>query len=134
MKKVYVLEVFRPISFYEEMLSEVEAGFDALTPDLKIKFKDFFEDLFGKIFGKLAAAKHHGRGLWEGVIGRTSLETLQKDGYNSWLQNPKDAYRVVEGEIEDDATIWVGYQRTKYMVKAGKALLVDYCYRMINNN
>ena len=108
MKTIYVLERYNTEYYYRNMLSEIDAGVSNLTPELQVQFAQSICDMREIIMNKINQCTEDG-GVWEGVIGRPSIESLCSDGYAEWCCARSIPHRVVEAQILDTATTWVGY-------------------------
>lgn len=111
MKKVWVLEKFESNEAMVESLSELEQMFE--------ESKDNFDEKGIESMNKTIASRkkmieENPEGIWIGWEGKSI--------YRQFCEVAKDAlrradkswkFRVVEGEIEDNAKYWCGYKFVK---------------------
>ena len=111
MKKVWVLEKF---TSREEMIKNCEEQ-KAMIEQAKAEGKDeneiaFLED-FAVKYEKVLNDNPNGR--WYGFEGKVIYRQFCDVAKAAIRRNPGGKFRVVEGEIEDDAKYWVGYKFIK---------------------
>lgn len=110
MKKVWILEKFETreemlkyLEDYKNFLEKAKANHD----EEEIKC---WERVVTK-YGEFVESTIEGR--WIGFDGKTVYRTFCDVAKASIRRNPNAKFRVVEGEIEDDAKSWVGYKIVK---------------------
>lgn len=110
MKKVWVLEKFRT---HDDLVANIEHGLeiaDAVVLD-KPDEAEHAQEFIAKL--KQIADKHPD-GMWVGWQGKTNYKQFCECAKESLrLAKPGDKFRVVEGQIKDSATTWVGYTVVK---------------------
>ena len=111
MKKVWVLEKF---TSREEMIKNCEEN-KSMIEQAKAEGKDeneiaFLED-FTANYEKVLNDNPNGR--WYGFEGKVIYRQFCDVAKAAIRRNPEGKFRVVEGEIEDDAKYWVGYKFVK---------------------
>lgn len=111
MKKVWILEKFesnemmvKTLSNFEQMLEENKGNFD----EKGIKSMNQTIDSYKKMIDE------NPEGMWIGFVGK-SIYRQFCDVAKSELRRADKSwkFRVVEGEIEDDAQSWCGYKFVK---------------------
>lgn len=50
---------------------------------------------------------------WQGFEGKTIYKQFCSVAIDTMRRCPNDIFRVVEGEIEDEANYWIGYTNIK---------------------
>lgn len=103
MKKVWILEKFET---HEEMVMYLGEYEKLLKDDSDEKLKLFLEKYRNQV-------KENPEGRWVGFDGKTIYRQFCDVARDSIRRNPNVKFRVVEGEIPDDAKFWVGYKFVK---------------------
>lgn len=109
MKKVWILEKFET---HEEMV-KLHADYEAWLEDVKANDPDkvvHFETLVEK---HKQVMEENPDGRWFGFEGKSIYRQFCDVAKAAIRRNPGAKFRVVEGEIDDDAKYWVGYKMTK---------------------
>ena len=124
-----MLEKYTVKEEFEEMLRRLEEAIDKISKDLQVKFAAEYCELYSTvqeiIKNKIRECGQE-RGIWQGVIGRTSLEILEQDGFREWSRDPEASYRIVEGYVNDDATTWVGYTSCKHLRDSSVQMISEF--------
>ena len=111
MKKVWILEKFasteemaRSYEMYKETLEQIktEGKYEATIAD--------FESVVAN-YGKMMTENPEGR--WYGFEGKIVYKQFCDVAKAAIRRNPEGKFRVVEGEIEDNAEYWTGYNVIK---------------------
>lgn len=109
MKKVWILEKFET---YEEMVKH-HADYEEWLEDAKVNDTNMVAHLETLIEKHKELMKNNPNGRWYGFDGKTIYHQFCDYARTSLRCNPHGKFRVVEGEIEDDATNWIGYKMVK---------------------
>lgn len=107
MKKVWILEKF---ASNEEMAKSYEllkeCAKNAKTPEETATWED-------AIIKYETSMEENPDGRWYGFEGKVIYRQFCDVAKAAIRRNPDGKFRVVEGEIEDDAKYWNGYKTTK---------------------
>lgn len=106
MKKVWILEKFASRKEMEKSMADI---------------KNFLENANGKEqeIGKQVmeayekSFKENPDGRWFGFEGKTNYNQFISVALGSIRRNPDGKFRVIEAEIPDDVTTWIGYKFVK---------------------
>lgn len=105
MKYVWVLEKYQTADKLREMIKDFDDG----------SFNKEFSEEVRKTFGEASLKLHEALaknpdGRWVGWQGKTNYKQFCEVAKASLNSSPKDKYRVVKAELDDDAEYWVGYK------------------------
>lgn len=110
MKKVWVLERFvtaedlsNQVARCKDMLNTATAENDKERINLAIELLNFAEKMLNI----------YPDGYWEGLEGKIKYKQFCVVAKDCMRRHPKTDFRVVEGLIEDDADVWLGYSPCK---------------------
>lgn len=110
MKKVWILEKFETheemvkyLKEYEEMIKNQEVN---NSPDKDEKLKMFLDKYRAQV-------EENPEGRWIGFEGKTIYSQFCNVAKQTIKMYPGTKFRVVEGEIPDDAKFWPGYKFIK---------------------
>ena len=111
MKKVWILEKFytheEMVQNFEEMKAMVEEQKkDETEPADRDKLDRFIEKFRIRI-------EENPNGRWGGFEGKSIYYQFCDVAKAAIRRNPNAKFRVVEGEIPDDAKFWTGYKFVK---------------------
>lgn len=108
MKKVWILERYIAPKEMQEHLANYRAEYASIQDDDKLK------DTYWKFLTSYeeTVAKNPG-GYWLGFEGKSNYKSFCQVAIAELRRVPKGTFRVVEGEIEDDAKYWPGYKIVK---------------------
>lgn len=109
MKKVWILEKFET---HEEMV-KYQAEYEEWLEDAKKNNSLRVGDLELLIAKHKEVIENNPNGRWIGFDGKTIYRVFCEVARNSIRRNPNAKFRVIEGEIPDDAKSWVGYKFVK---------------------
>lgn len=112
MKKVWILEKF--VSREEMLKSQKENHFmvEMAKADNKYTAEQIssLED-FAASYDKVVENNPDGR--WYGFEGKVIYRQFCDCAKNAIRRNPDGKFRVVEGEIPDNSSMWIGYRFVK---------------------
>ena len=112
MKKVWILEKFETT---DEMAKRY-AEFKAMVENTKNN-NEVTEEQIAKLEQAVANYKklvdENPDGRWYGFEGKVIYSQFCDVAKAAIRRNPEGKFRVVEGEIEDDAKYWIGYKMVK---------------------
>jgi len=111
MKKVWILEKYITVEEMERTLSDLEQGYevnkDKFTEEQIVIMESTLEAYRKKI-------KENPNGYWSGTEGKTIYKQFCERAKDAIRRHDKGTkFRVVEGEIQDDAQYWTGYKFVK---------------------
>ena len=112
MKKVWILEKFASreemVKRCEEnkMMVEMAKASGNYTADQIASLEEFAAD-YEKVL------KNNPNGRWYGFEGKIIYRQFCDVAKAAIRRNPDGKFRVVEGEIDDDAKYWAGYKLVK---------------------
>ena len=109
MKKVWILEKF---TTHEEMV-KVHAEYEEWFEDAKANDPDKAAHFEKLVENHKKMIEENPNGRWYGFEGKVIYRQFCDVAKAAIRRNPEDKFRVVEGEIEDDAKYWAGYKMTK---------------------
>ena len=109
MKKVWILEKFET---YEEMV-KAQKDFEEMLERAKTKEPSVVEHFELLVEKHKEAIKANPNGRWIGFDGKTIYRVFCQVARDSIRRNPNAKFRVIEAEIPDDATCWLGYKFVK---------------------
>lgn len=111
MKKVWILEKFETAEemtkYYAEFKMMVEAVKNGEMTDEQIAQLEQSVATYKKVVDE------NPNGRWYGFEGKSIYRQFCDVAKAAIRRNPEGKFRVVEGEIEDNAKYWVGYKMTK---------------------
>ena len=110
MKKVWILEKFETHEEMVKYLAEYEGEMFEYVKENKPKHIAEYE-LFIARYKEQIEANPNGR--WIGFDGKSNYRHFCDVARASIRRNPNAKFRVIEGEIADDAKYWVGYKVVK---------------------
>lgn len=134
MKKVYVLEMKRDAGYFEMQKESFNNFWDNAPEDMKLKHRGAIDTVNEEFNSKIKQCNKHGC-LWEGVIGRYTEAQLLEDGYERYAAENKlypSLFCVVEAEVEDDATTWVGYKNGHLVKDVSARIIASFMPRFLN--
>lgn len=112
MKKVWILEKFasheemvKHYEEYKEMLENARTNNEITAEQIAA-----VEDLIAK---QEKLIEEYPEGRWYGFEGKSIYRQFCDVAKAAIRRNPDGKFRVVEGEIEDDAKYWLGYKMIK---------------------
>lgn len=112
MKKVWILEKFASA---EEMAKSYE-DMKAMVENAKSEM-EMTEEQIASVESAVASYKkvmeENPNGRWYGFEGKVIYRQFCDVAKAAIRRNPEGKFRVVEGEIEDNAKYWTGYKMTK---------------------
>lgn len=108
MKKVWILEKFESLEDMENMLAKTKAMADFCSNDAEA----------GKVCAQMIDAmekkiQNNPDGYWGGFEGKVDYKQFVECAKAAIQRNLGVKFRVVEGLIEDSATMWPGYKTVK---------------------
>lgn len=104
MKKVWILEKFASRDEMENSLSVFNEILESANDEKQIKvYKQMIEN-----YKKLIDENPKGR--WYGFEGKSIYNQFVVTAREAIRRNPDGKFRVVEAEIPDDTTMWLGYK------------------------
>ena len=111
MKKVWILEKYVTVEEMERTLSDLEQGYEANRDK-------FTEEQIATMESTLEAykkkIKENPNGYWLGFEGKSIYKQFCNVARAALERAEKGArFRVVEGEVKDDAKFWTGYKFVK---------------------
>lgn len=113
MKKVWILEKFASSEEMAKSFNEMKAMFE----DAKNNNKDMTEEQIHSLEQSLASYEkvmnENPNGRWYGFEGKTIYRQFCDTAKAAIRRNPDGKFRVIEGEIADDAKYWPGYKFIK---------------------
>ena len=110
MKKVRILEKFETHEEMVKYLADYEGEmFENVKATNPLKVGEF--ELFIERYKEQIEVNPNGR--WIGFDGKSNYRQFCDVARASIRRNPNAKFRVVEGEIPDDAKYWVGYKFVK---------------------
>lgn len=111
MKKVWILEKFETAEemakHYAEFKAMVESAKNGEMTDEQIAQLEQSVTAYKKVVDE------NPDGRWYGFEGKSIYRQFCDVAKAAIRRNPEGKFRVVEGEIEDNAKYWVGYKMTK---------------------
>lgn len=111
MKKVWILEKFETAEemtkHYTEFKMMVETAKNGEMTDEQIAQLEQSVAAYKKVVDE------NPDGRWYGFEGKSIYRQFCDVAKAAIRRNPEGKFRVVEGEIEDNAKYWVGYKMTK---------------------
>ena len=110
MKKVWILEKFETHDEMVEYLNDLKETLESGKANADEKTVVAFEKLIVK---REEIIKEYPDGRWYGFEGKIIYRQFCDVAKAAIRRNPKAKFRVVEGEIEDNAKYWPGYKVTK---------------------
>ena len=111
MKKVWILEKYQEISELERQLKEMEELFEENKEKFDANGIETMEKTLGQ-YRKLI--EENPEGYWSGTEGKSIYRQFCEVAKDCIRRHPKGTkFRVVEGEIKDDAKYWTGYKFVK---------------------
>lgn len=108
MKKVWILEHFVSA---EEIAKHIQFCEDALKSERITEEQAAITKTVLESFRK--EAENHPDGYWSGFEGKIYYKQFCECAKAAIRRNPGEQFRVVEGLIEDDATVWPGYKTVR---------------------
>lgn len=109
MKKVWILEKFETheemVKFQNETIEMLESAKVNDADDAKV-----LEEFVAK-YNEVIRNNPNGR--WIGFEGKSNYRQFCAVAKDTIRRNPNSKFRVVEGEIREDAKFWVGYNFVK---------------------
>ena len=112
MKKVWILEKFETA----EEEAKHYAEFKAMVENAKNN-NEMTEEQIAQLEQAVAnykkAVDENPDGRWYGFEGKVIYRQFCDVAKAAIRRNPEGKFRIVEGEIEDDAKYWNGYKRVK---------------------
>lgn len=107
MKKVWILEKFASREEMEKSLSALNEILESANDEKQIDAcKQVVENYKNLI-------EENPEGRWYGFEGKTIYNQFIVTARNAIRRNPNGKFRVVEAEISDEATMWLGYKFVK---------------------
>ena len=111
MKKVWILEKFESNEMMAKTLSELEQMFEQNKGDFDEKG---IESMNQKIAYHKKMIEENPEGMWIGWEGKSIYRQFCDVAKSALRRADKSwKFRVVEGEIEDNAKYWCGYKFVK---------------------
>lgn len=116
MKKVWILERLIDKAGMEETLNDFRKMRDQAAEQGK---EDVCKSFDEAIKGLEKRINENPNGYWLGYVGRTIYKQFcfdAKEELRFWIRDRKESsnnFRVVEGQIEDNAKEWTGYKVVK---------------------
>lgn len=105
MKKVWILEKFESREDMESLLAQTKDMLNFFASDTE--GAKTCKQMVQALEGKMA---DNPDGYWSGFEGKINYKQFIECAKAAIRRNPGAKFRVVEGMIEDDATMWPGYK------------------------
>ena len=113
MKKVWILEMFETCEMMEHQISNYQ-DMIANIKDKDVEGKDEAIKEVEKIITKMRnIIAENPNGRWHGFEGKSIYYQFCNVARAAIKRNPDMKFRVVEGEIDDNAQYWLGYRFVK---------------------
>ena len=106
MKQVWVLEVFVTNESMRESLNTFKEYRDNAIAQGDDKYLSEINSVIARQERKLVEFPE---GCWTGIEGKTIYKQFCNVAKDAIRYNRKGNYRVVRAEIEDTASVWIGY-------------------------
>lgn len=107
MKKVWILEKFASREEMEKSMADINEMMTRATTDEQVDACKMMADNYKKLLDK------NPDGRWYGFEGKIVYKQFCHCAIEAIRRNPEGKFRVVEGEIADDAQMWPGYKFVK---------------------
>ena len=111
MKKVWILEKYVTVEEMKRTLSDLEQGYEMNKDKFTEEQIALMESTLGAYRKQI---EEHPDGYWSGTEGKSIYRQFCERAKDAIRRHDKDTkFRVVEGEIKDDAKYWTGYKFVK---------------------
>lgn len=107
MKKVWILEKFATREEMVKTYNDMNAMIEVVKTPEEVAAFEFAVTNYEKVMNE------NPDGRWYGFEGKVIYNQFCEVAKAAIRRNPEGKFRVVEGEIEDDAKYWNGYIVTK---------------------
>ena len=111
MKKVWILEKYITAEEMRNVLGDLSELYESVKESSDVKQIAMVEEMIQKYNDKM---EQNPNGYWSGCEGKSVYTQFCEKAKDTIRRADKDVkFRVVEGEIEDDAKYWVKYKFVK---------------------
>lgn len=126
MKKVWVLERFVNDIEMAETYAEIKEMNEELINEGKVTDEVEIAKLNNMVTRWEKKMEENPNGYWSGFEGKSNYKTFCEVAKDAIRRNPYDKFRVIEGEIKDDAKMWLGYKVVKVNEGVLRYLMATY--------